>query len=219
MPNGAALLCSCLFELLKPEREVQLTKGHITAADIARKQRMPDLLTLSNRARGCLEDAQPLPADVSTLFQRDVFSFDMAQVPAAVQLFHRLGVPKKPLTLIEPQFEQPLPPLQLALFPPAVFEPAPPPLERFDLDDEFANEYFKLAQASLTARQHGGREDVSVLEDYVIKAAGVVGIPGAAKMTAQQALLNVFDQVAKWKLHDQQGGGMHDIDTEPGIRI
>lgn len=192
----------------------------MTAADIGSKQRMPDLCTLSSRTRGCLEDAQPLPADVSSLFERDVFSFGMAQVPAAVQLYHRLGVPKKPLTLIEPQFEQPLPPLQLALFPPAIYEPAPPPLERFDLDDEFSNEYFKLAQASLTARQQGGKDDDGVLEDYVVRAASSVGIAGAAKMSAQQALLSVFDKIAKWKLHDQQGAGhVHGIDDEAGILI
>ena len=59
-----------------------------------------------------------------------------------------MGVPKKPLTLIEPQFEQPLPPLQPAVFPPAMFEPPPPALELFDLDEAFANEHFKLAQLS-----------------------------------------------------------------------
>jgi len=68
-----------------------------------------------------------------------------------------MGVPKKPLTLIEPQFEQPLPPLQPAVFPPAIFEPTPPALELFDLDESFANEHFKLAQLS---KKCSGAEDL-----------------------------------------------------------
>lgn len=40
-----------------------------------------------------------------------------------------------------PQFETPLPPLQPAVFPPAIREPPPPALELFDLDESFASEH------------------------------------------------------------------------------
>lgn len=53
---------------------------------------------------------------------------------------------REPLTLIEPQFESPLPPLQPAVFPPELQEIAPPPLEFFDMDEEFASEKTRLAQ-------------------------------------------------------------------------
>lgn len=48
------------------------------------------------------------------------------------------------LTLIVPQFETPLLGLQPAVFPPIVKELPPPPLELFDLDDEFASEKYRL---------------------------------------------------------------------------
>lgn len=46
----------------------------------------------------------------------------------------------EPLTLIIPEFETPMLGLQPAVFPPIVKELPPPPLELFDLDEEFASE-------------------------------------------------------------------------------
>jgi hypothetical protein len=43
------------------------------------------------------------------------------------------------------QFETPLPPLQPAVFPPALHEPPPPALELFDLDEAFAGQAVRLA--------------------------------------------------------------------------
>lgn len=56
-------------------------------------------------------------------------------------LYDKLGVKKHALTLIHPQFEAPLPPLQPAVFPPAIREPPPPALELFDLDECFATDH------------------------------------------------------------------------------
>jgi hypothetical protein len=55
--------------------------------------------------------------------------------------YDKLDVKKAPLSLIPPQFETPLPPLQPAVFPPPVREPPPPALELFDLDENFASEH------------------------------------------------------------------------------
>lgn len=211
----------CFFDMMVPGKELRWRKGHVRAPDMHDTQLVPDIQSLSCRVRGCLEDADDLPADVTALFNRDMFAFDTSLIPAAVQLYHRLGVKKKPLSLIEPQFEQPLPPLQPAVFPPSMFEPAQPALERFDLDDAFANEYFKLSQLSLTSRKQGGKDDSGVLDDYVIKAAQAVGIDGASKMSAQQALLEVFDQLGKWKLQDAGAAAQHfgEYDDEEGIKI
>jgi intraflagellar transport protein 52 len=202
----------CLFGMMVPHQDLVLHDSDIRNPDTKEKRLVPDIHTLASKPRGCLEEAADLPADVTALFNRDLFAFDTALIPEAARLFERLGVPKKPLTLIEPQFELPLPPLTPAVFPPAVFEPPPPPLERFDLDDAFANEYFKVTQLSLTAQKLGGKGDVAVVEDYVIKAAQAVGIPEAPKMSAQQALLQVFGQIARWKLQDADGDACLDGD-------
>ena len=206
---------------MQPGRDLQSLKNFGRAGDVSEKHLVPDIQTLSNHARGCLEDAEDLPGAIPSLFNRDIFAFNTSFIPQAVRLYHRLGVPKKPLTLIEPQFEQPLPALEPAVFPPAMFEPSLPPLERFDLDDAFANDYFKMAQLSLAARKQGGKSDEAAVDDYVLKSAHVLGIEGATKMAAPQALLSIFDQIARWKLADAVGGGcmFDEFDGSEGIKI
>ena len=128
---------------MRPDRPLSLHAGDTRTADVRDKQFLPDLATLSSQPRGCLEGATPIPADVSSLFIKDLWGFDFSLVPEASALYAKLGVPKKPLTLIEPQFEAPTPALVPSVFPPRIPEPPPPTLERFDLDDAFANEAFK----------------------------------------------------------------------------
>ena len=74
------------------------------------------------------------------MFDDGLFKFDTSLIPEAVSLYEKLAVKKAPLTLIPPQFETPLPPLQPAVFPPTIREPPPPALELFDLDENFASE-------------------------------------------------------------------------------
>lgn len=64
----------------------------------------------------------------------------IAIVAQACALYGKLDVKKTALNLIPPSFETPLPPLQPAVFPPAIREPSPPALELFDLDESFASE-------------------------------------------------------------------------------
>lgn len=52
----------------------------------------------------------------------------------------------EPLSLIQPQFETPLPSLSPAVFPPNLREPSLPALDLFDLDEHFAGERTQLAQ-------------------------------------------------------------------------
>ena len=60
--------------------------------------------------------------------------------------FKQLNVKHEPLTLITPQFETPLPPLQPAVFPPQFRELEPPKLDLFDLDEQFSSEKVRIAQ-------------------------------------------------------------------------
>ena len=73
-------------------------------------------------------------------------------------MYETLGVNHEVLTLIPPQFEAPLPKMSLAVFPPAMREPAPPALDQFDLDEQFAREDVRIAQ--LTNKCSGGEEDL-----------------------------------------------------------
>lgn len=60
--------------------------------------------------------------------------------------FEQLNVKHESLTLITPQFETPLPPLQPAVFPPQFRELEPPKLDLFDLDEQFSSEKVRIAQ-------------------------------------------------------------------------
>ena len=52
-----------------------------------------------------------MPKDFTTLFNNNLYSFDTDVVPECIELYKTLGVEHKPITLIPPQFETPLPQL------------------------------------------------------------------------------------------------------------
>lgn len=99
-----------------------------------------------------LQEGEEIPRDWTTLFDDMLFKFDTSLIPEAISLYDKLNVKKSPLSLIPPQFETPLPPLQPAVFPPAIREPAPPALELFDLDENFASE--QVGTPSLASQTH-----------------------------------------------------------------
>ena len=105
-------------------------------------------------------------ADFSKLFDCNLFAFDTALVPEAVQLYERLRVKHEPLRLIAPQFEAPSPPLQAAVFPPILREPPPPALDLFDLDEHFASERVRLAHLANKCND----DDI----EYMCREAGVI---------------------------------------------
>ena len=85
-------------------------------------------------------------------------------------MYKEMDVKTQVLTLIPPQFEAPLPPLQPAVFPPAWREPPPPALDLFDLDEHFASERVRLAQLTNKC------QDPENLDYYLRQAAEVLGV-------------------------------------------
>ncbi len=135
------------------------------------------------------------------MFDENLFKFDTNLIPEAVALYETLGVKHEPLTLIPPQFECPLPPLQPAVFPPTLKEPPPPSLDQFDLDEHFASEKIRLAQLTNKCSD----EDI----DYYVKECGeILGItaelPGG-KRGAKHILEHVLKQLIQWKKLNQAG--------------
>lgn len=106
----------------------------------------PDIEALAERVRPCLQEPEEVPSDFTRLFDHRMFSYETSLIPEAVRLYRRLGVKHQPLDLIPPEFSSVHPPLQPAVFLPAVRELPAPSLELFDLDDEFASEASRLAQ-------------------------------------------------------------------------
>lgn len=107
---------------------------------------VPDISTMSEQLKSCLQTSEDLSNNFRSLFDYSMFKFDTDMVPECNKLYAKMKVKHEALTLIPPQFETPLPGLTPAVFPPNLKEPQPPNLELFDLDDEFASEKVRLDQ-------------------------------------------------------------------------
>lgn len=56
-----------------------------------------------------------IPADFKKMFGMRLHSINNDLLPSVIDLYKQLGVQYEPLKIIKPQFEIPLPPLQLAV--------------------------------------------------------------------------------------------------------
>lgn len=162
---------------------------------------IPHTQGLAMNLRSCLQENEPLPRDFTQLFDDTLFKFDTDLIPEAVKLYHQLGVKHEPLTLIPPQFETPMPSLQPAVFQPCLKEPAPPALDLFDLDEQFASERLRLAQLTNKC----GDDDL----DYYIRQAGeILGVTGklGERRSSKHILEFIFKELVGYKKMNQDVG-------------
>jgi len=143
---------------------------------------VPDTEALAERLRCCLQETEELPVDFTQLFDPALFKYDTNLIPEAVRLYERLNVKHEPLSLIPPQFEVPLPPLQPAVFMPCLREPAPPALDLFDLDEHFSTEKLRLAQITNKCTDKD-------LDYFVCECGEILGIADQLRAQAQEASL------------------------------
>lgn len=197
-------LVDALFKWLRPGSQLVLDPSEADESELNDLKLLPDTQSLADRVKGCLQEVDEVPSDWTTLFDDNLFKFDTSLVPEAAALYDKLNVKKAPLTLITPQFETPLPPLQPAVFPPAVREPPPPALELFDLDEHFASEQSRLAYLT---NKCSGQAD---MEYYIMEAAHIAGIKLQEGATAKAALAEVFKSIVQYKMV----GGLRDQDGQ-----
>lgn len=92
---------------------------------------MPNVSQLAHHCRVCLTESEEVPPDWTTLYQTKrkccnfvqvikpytlfdaVYSLDTTLVPKILESYNLVGVKHEPLKLIPPQFETPLPALQV----------------------------------------------------------------------------------------------------------
>ncbi|KAJ3151652.1 Intraflagellar transport protein 52 [Geranomyces michiganensis] len=166
--------------------------------DISDYHYLPSTAALSSTLRSCLQESEELPKDFTSMFDMNLFCFDTTLIPAAVKAYAELGVRKESLTLIQPQFETPLPPLRPATFPPLPTDLPPPSLELFDLDDSFASDRVRLAQLTNKCTDDD-------LEYYVRECGRILGVVDRleeGKRDAKHVLEFVFRSVVHWKKLD-----------------
>ena len=155
---------------------------------------IPNIISLSDKVKSCLEEAKEPPRNFNDLFDLNMFKIDNNLVPEAIELYEKLNVKHEVLSIIPPQFETPLPPLQLAVFDPIIRDFPVPNLELFDLDEQFSGEKIKLAQATNKCTD----ED---LEYYILQCSDILGISGKIenKNDPKAVLAYVMGEVMKYK--------------------
>ena len=85
------------------------------------------------------------------------------------------------------------------MFPPTLNEPPPPPLEQFDLDEQFASEKVRLAHLASICSDDD-------LEYYVKEGGEILGITGKLKQeqrSAKHVLEYILKQIVNWKKLNQ----------------
>ncbi|XP_047141945.1 intraflagellar transport protein 52 homolog isoform X1 [Hydra vulgaris] len=160
---------------------------------------VPDTIALSERLRVCLQEGEEVPNDFTHCFQEQQYNLDTSMLPATLRAFKELNVKHETLTLISPQFETPLPPLEPAVFPPQFRELPGPTLDLFDLDEAFSSEHARLAQLAHKCSD----ED---LEYFVRECGDILGVTNklsAESRDAKHILEYIFAQVVEFKKLNQ----------------
>ncbi|XP_039179581.1 intraflagellar transport protein 52 homolog isoform X1 [Crotalus tigris] len=193
-----------LFQWLTTN-DIHLNQIDAEDPEISDYTMLPDIATLSERLRVCLQEGDENPRDFTTLFDMSIYQLDTTALPKIIKSYEQLNVKYEPLQLIQPQFETPLPALQPAVFPPAFGELPPPSLDLFDLDETFSSEKARLAQITNKCTEDD-------LEFYVRKCGDILGVTNKLPKEQQDAkhiLEHIFFQVVEFKKLNQE----HDIDT------
>ncbi|KAG8007391.1 Intraflagellar transport protein 52-like protein [Nibea albiflora] len=184
---------------------IQLNQIDAEDPEITDYNMLPDTGCLSEQLRVCLQEGDENPRDFTSLFDMSLFNLSTDTLPQVIGAYKQLNVKDEPLQLITPQFETPLPQLQLAVFPPALSDLPPPMLDLFDLDETFSSEKVRLAQLTNKCTDDD-------LEFYVRKCGEILGVtPKLDKdqRDAKHILEHIFFQVVEFKKLNQE----HDMDT------
>ena len=165
------ILSEILFDfLLRVDETIEFDRITATASSLEEKRSVPDIESLSSNLKIGLQEEHSLPQDIMKLYDNTQFGFDVNLVPEVLKLYQALNVAHKPLTLIAPEFERPIPRLKLATFKPRMRNLPSPPLELFDLDEQFADRGTRLSQ--LVTKCH----DTNDIEHFVRGAGAIFDI-------------------------------------------
>ena len=165
---------------------------------------LPDTESLSERLKPCLEESDPLPKDFSQLFDDKLYALTTDMIPESIELYKQLDLKHAPLSLIAPEFETPLPPLEPAVFPPCLRDLQPPALDQFDLDEHFASGKLRLAQLTNKCITD---DDV---EYYILECGDILEITQdlpIMKRSAKHILEFCLRQLINFKKMNQDGVG------------
>ena len=154
----------------------------LARSDFEEKECVPDIASLSNSIKPCLYEIEPLPQDYTTLLCDDQFGLTLDHIPKVIDLYKKLNVPYEPLTLIEPHFNCPHPPLRMATHAPRFPAFPPPQLELFDLDNCFTDVHTRLERLFDSCEE----DSHSQLTHYIQEAGWILGVDSACRRDADE---------------------------------
>lgn len=192
--------------------------------DIYDNQVAPDTVYLAEQPKICLVEAIDCdpPADFKKIFDLNLHALNNNHLRDVIGTYEKLNVQYEPLKIIKPQFEIPLPPLSLAVFPPVFSELSSPALELFDLDESFSTERMKLTQltskclASAINRKKPEGEELEQamnkeLKYYIIECGRILGVnqsddpvQRSTAATANEMLYRIALKIANYKKLDRE---------------
>lgn len=156
---------------------------------------LPDTEKLADRLKSCLQEGDDIPTDHTKLFDTELYQMTNNVLPDVIKAYDQLKVKHEPLTLIPPNFETPLAPLQPAVFPPEFRDLPGPPLDLYDLDECFSSEKVRLAQITNKCNDND-------LEYYVRECGDILGISSKLdkeNTDAKHILEHVLVQIVEFK--------------------
>lgn len=175
---------------------------------------VPDTLYLAEQPKTCLVESIDcdIPTDFKKMFDMALHSINNNLLRDVITAYEKLDVKYEPLRIIKPQFEIPLPPLQLAVFQPVFSDLAAPPLELFDLDEAFSSSKVQLSQLTnkciVAGLQEDGQTSKGVNEkelEYFIQECGriLTICQEDQKWSANEILHYIGVQIAQYKKVDR----------------
>merc|ERR1712129_480081 len=166
-----------------------------------------ELPNIAAIVQSCLEQPDELK-DFDQLFHFEQFGFsNLMYKDVMTDLYKKLNVEisshdanQNHLTLIKPQFDVPLPPLQPAVFLPTFLEPTPPNLELFDIENELQSTEMRLV--NFYNKIHKNQEDEidekeKDLEIYIQGAAEILGIMDKVNDNEENEILDQTQKCMK----------------------
>ncbi|EGT58802.1 hypothetical protein CAEBREN_29520 [Caenorhabditis brenneri] len=155
---------------------------------------IPDHIHMSQQIKVCMYEGEldsAVSSDFMKILDNSLHSFNLKHWPMTLRLYEALNLSPPPLTLVEPQFELPMPPFTPAVFPPTFQELPMPPLELFDLDEQFSSPEIQLSQLA-------NRSEEEDLVFFIEKAAEITGI--ASELTRAERTPKKIIELAVSKL-------------------
>lgn len=190
--------------------DIRFSSYDFSEIEINDNKLIPDTIFMAEQPKVCLPESIEfdIPVDFKDMFDMRLHSINNDLLPDVIACYEHLNVKYEPLKLIKPQFEIPLPPLQLAVFPPAFSELQPPALELFDLDDAFSSDRLQLTQLTnkclAVAEDRKMQVDEKELEYFVLECGRILKVyHDAQTMSAKEVLHAMCTQIAQYKKLDR----------------